>query len=57
VGSSREGEKGGRGGRGGGGGESGMGCFWSRHKDAKAPATVVVEPQRPELGLWHHVSF
>jgi BR-signaling kinase len=26
-----------------------MGCFWSRHKDAKAPATVVVEPQRPEL--------
>jgi len=54
VGSSR---RGGRGGRGGGGGESGMGCFWSRHKDAKAPATVVVEPQRPELGLWHHVSF
>jgi len=31
---------------------SGMGCFFSREKDAKAPTHVVVDPQRPELGLW-----
>jgi hypothetical protein len=34
-----------------------MGCFFSREKDAKAPTHVVVEPQRPELGLWLSFFF